>query len=361
MSAGKQESVVVAMSGGVDSSVAAALLKEEGYQVIGITMQIWPAESKAVDGSGCCGLGAVEDARQVAYRLGIPHYVIDLRGVFEEKVIADFCREYSQGRTPNPCVRCNQHIKFGALWQKAAGLGADFIATGHYARIEKSESTGRYLLKKGLDQRKDQSYFLYALTQQQMGRTLFPVGALTKDRVREIAGQLGLPVAHKPASQEICFIPDGDYAGFIREHIPQTSQPGPILDGAGGLLGSHRGILSYTIGQRQGLGVSAKEPLYVTSIDTGRNAVVVGSREMAYSDRLTASGLNWIARPELPARIKARIRHRHPEAEAELTDLGTDKVLVKFTQPQLAITPGQAVVFYDNDTVIGGGTIEKAG
>ena len=348
--------VVVAMSGGVDSSVAAALLKEEGYEVIGVTMQIWPPDSRKF--GGCCGVAAIEDARKVAHTLGIPHYVMNLRDVFAEKVINNFIDEYRRGRTPNPCVRCNQHIKFDALLEKARGLGVDFIATGHHARIEKEK--GRYLLKKGLDRNKDQSYFLYALTQEQLSRSLMPIGKLTKEKVREIARALILPVASKPQSQEICFIPDDDYCGFIKDNIPGAAKPGPILDEKGKALGTHRGIISHTIGQRKGLGIAAGEPLYVIAIDPERNAIVVGPKEKAFRDELVASGLNWIAfeTPAYPLPTRARIRYRHPEAEAVVTPLGEDRVNVKFTRPQMAITPGQAVVFYDEDVVVGGGTIE---
>jgi len=348
--------VVVAMSGGVDSSVAAALLKEEGYEVIGVTMQIWPPESRKF--GGCCGVAAIEDARKVAHTLGIPHYVMNLRDVFAEKVINNFIDEYRRGRTPNPCVRCNQHIKFDALLEKARGLGVDFIATGHHARIEKEKDT--YLLKKGLDRNKDQSYFLYALTQEQLSRSLMPIGKLTKEEVREIARALILPVASKPQSQEICFIPDDDYCGFIKDNIPGAAKSGPILDEKGKVLGTHRGIISHTIGQRKGLGIAAGEPLYVIAIDPERNAIVVGSKEKAFRDELVASDLNWIAldRPDFPLPTRAKIRYRHPEADAVVTSLGEDKVNVKFTRPQMAITPGQAVVFYDEDVVVGGGTIE---
>jgi len=357
--------VVVAMSGGVDSSVAAAILKEEGYQVIGVTMQIWPSDELADEGDrfgGCCGLGAIEDAKRVAYKLGIPHYVMNFRDIFAQKVIANFCREYSLGRTPNPCIRCNQYIKFDALLERAKGLGADFVATGHYARIEKDKASGRYLLKKGIDRRKDQSYVLYPLTQEQLGHTLLPIGNVTKERVREIARELELPVAAKPESREICFIPDNDYAKFLKEYIPQAVKPGPILDRQGSAVGEHRGILFYTIGQRKGLGISAKEPLYVTTIEPERNAIVVGDKEEVYGNELIASKLNWItiAKLKQPTTIKAKIRYLHLEAEAAITPLDGDRVYVKFKEPQMAITPGQAVVFYDHDTVIGGGTIEPA-
>ena len=321
--------VVVAMSGGVDSSIAAAILKEEGYQVIGVTMQIWPSDKQAgeVDKfGGCCGLGAIEDAKRVAYKLGIPHYVLNFRDIFAQKVIADFCQEYSLGRTPNPCIRCNQYIKFDALLERANRLGADFVATGHYARVGKNEANGRHLLKKGIDRRKDQSYVLYTLTQEQLKHTLLPIGNLTKERVREIARELELPVAAKPESQEICFIPDDDY----------------------------------TIGQRKGLGISAKEPLYVIAIIQERNAIVVGSKEEVYGTELIASGLNWItiAKPKRPLTVRAKIRYLHNEAEAEIIPVDEDRVQARFEKPQMAITPGQAIVFYDGDTVVGGGTIE---
>jgi tRNA-specific 2-thiouridylase len=354
------------MSGGVDSSVAAALLREEGHEVIGATMQLWPRTKKR-DGSngsgGGCGLGAVSDARRVAHKLGVPHCVMDFRDIFARKIIADFCQEYRMGRTPNPCIRCNQYIKFGALLERARELGADFVATGHHARVEPDKTTGTYLLKKGTDPPKDQSYFLCQLTQEQLSHTWFPIGNFTKDRVREIAGELNLPIAAKPESQEICFVPDDDYPEFLKGYIPQAARPGPILDETGKILGKHRGIMSYTIGQRQGLGIAAAEPLYVTAIEPDQNAVVVGTREAVYGRELVASNLNWIAtaRPRRPIRVKARVRYRHPEAEATVTPLDEVSVYVKFAEPQLAITPGQAIVFYDGDTVVGGGTINSRG
>ncbi|MFQ5996025.1 MAG: tRNA 2-thiouridine(34) synthase MnmA [Dehalococcoidales bacterium] len=354
--------VVIAMSGGVDSSVAAALLKEEGYQVIGVTMQIWPSGKDEDRFGGCCGIGAVEDAKKVAYKLGIPHYVMNFRDIFARKVIADFSEEYRLGRTPNPCIRCNQYIKFEALLEKAKGLGADFIATGHHARVEKDETTGRHLLKKGVDQQKDQSYFLYPVTQKQLSHILFPIGNRTKEKVRESARELALPVADKSESQEICFIPDDDYPEFLKDYIPQAAKPGPILNERGSILGNHQGIMFYTIGQRKGLGISAKEPLYVIAIEPERNAVIVGNKEKVLGDELIANHLNWIsiARPTQSITAKAKVRYRHPEAETTITPLDEDRVYVKFAEPQLAITPGQAIVFYDGDIVIGGGTIESA-
>jgi tRNA-specific 2-thiouridylase len=347
--------VVVAMSGGIDSSVAAALLKEEGHEVVGATMQVVSTGNQAT--------GAEIYAGEAAQGLGIPYHVIDLRDTFDRRVVADFCREYSRGRTPNPCVRCNRDIKFGALWERAAEMGADFIATGHHARVERDEKSGRYLLKKGADKQKDQSYFLCRLTQEQLSRVMFPVGHLTKNKVRQIAGELGLTAADRPESQEICFIPDNDYAGFLESHIPGTARPGPILDSEGNIVGEHRGIVYYTVGQRKGLGIAAAEPMYVTAIDAERNAVIVGNKEQTYGTELTAGDLNWIAKnpPELPFKAKARVRYRHAEAEASVTPLGNNSVYVKFTEPQMAITPGQTIVFYEGDTVIGGGTIMKHG
>ena len=353
-------SVVVAMSGGVDSSVAAALLKDAGYRVIGVTMQVWPQDGGRA--GGCCGLDAVEDARKVAQRLDIPHYVLNFRDVFSRRVIVDFCEEYRRGRTPNPCIRCNQYIKFDALLEKARMLGADFIATGHYARIEKDEAERRNLLKKGVDYDKDQSYFLYIMTQAQLEQTLFPIGHLTKQKVREIARELKLPVAERPESQDICFIPDDDYAGFLRSYIPESATPGPILDEAGNILGTHQGLMYYTVGQRKGLGIAAPAPRYVVAIEPGENALVVGSRESALGKGLIASNLNWVALDGLTGtmRARARIRYRHKEAEATITAKDCATIYVEFDRPQWAITPGQAVVFYRDDVVLGGGTIEKA-
>jgi tRNA-specific 2-thiouridylase len=294
---------------------------------------------------------------------------MNFRDIFAKKVIANFCQEYRLGRTPNPCIRCNQYIKFDALRERAKELGADLVATGHHARIERDETKGIRRLKKGVDQQKDQSYFLYPVTQEQLSHILLPIGNLTKEEVRKIAKELNLPVAAKPESQDICFIPDDNYAEFLKDYIPQAAEPGPILNEQGGILGSHQGILSYTIGQRKGLGISAKEPLYVIAIEPERNAVVVGSKEKALGDEekalgdeLIASSLNWITITGLtqPITAKAKIRYRHSEAEATVVPLDEDRVYVKFKKPQLAITPGQAIVFYDSDIVIGGGTIESA-
>jgi tRNA-specific 2-thiouridylase len=358
--------VVVAMSGGVDSSVAAALLKEQGHEVIGITMQLQPSDRLAekIGRSGDhYSLDAVADAEKVAQRLGIPHHVVDFRDVFARDVIADFCREYSLGRTPNPCIRCNRYIKFGALLKRAQELGAEMIATGHYARIEKDTSSGRYLLKKGNDHRKDQTYVLCMLTQEQLGHSLFPVGNLTKQEVRHAAEKLGLPFSDKAESQEICFIPDNEYARFLAKYTAAATRPGTIIDRRGNVLGEHRGIIHYTIGQRKGLGIASREPLYVTAIDPEKNTITIGGKSEVYATGLIASNLNWISieEPDGPMNVKARIRYRHREADATVTPMGTNEVVVKFREPQMAITPGQAVVFYDGEIVVGGGTIARVG
>jgi len=346
--------IAVAMSGGVDSSVAAALLKQEGHEVIGITM-------KLTDGGN--NQNALEDACRVAQKLGIPHHVIDLRDIFSRVIITDFCREYSLGNTPNPCVLCNRYIKFGVLWERAKEIGAAFLATGHYARVEQDTATGKYLLKKGKDQRKDQSYFLYRLKQEHLSHSLFPIGNLTKVKVKQIANEMELPVGARPESQEICFIPGTDYTGFLKDHTRTLPPAGPILDVKGNVLGQHEGIAFYTIGQRKGLGINAAEPLYVTAIEPEKNAVIVGTKKQTYSDELLADSLNWIAKsmPENPVKLKASIRYRHSEAEAVVSPRDENTVYVKFAEPQMAVTPGQSVVFYDGDIVVGGGTIIRQG
>lgn len=343
------------MSGGVDSSVAAALLQEGGYQVFGVTMQLWPSQ-----GSGDCD--TVSAAGRVAGQLGIPHYVTDFRDTFAEKVIDDFCREYGVGRTPNPCIRCNGYIKFGALLEKAIDLGADVLATGHYVRVERDGVEGQHLLRKGIDRGKDQSYVLCMLRQDQLRRTLMPLGDLTKEQVIRIAHERGLSGGHKGESQEICFIPDGDYGNFVFGKMPHAVRPGPIMDRSNNVIGEHRGVPFYTVGQRRGLGISSGEPLYVCKIDSAQNAIIVGSKADIYNDELTAADVNWASGdvPEQPLDVKAKIRYRHCEADAVVTPLsGGDMAHVKFRRPQMAITPGQAVVFYDGDTVVGGGTIDQ--
>jgi tRNA-specific 2-thiouridylase len=351
------------MSGGVDSSVAAALLKEKGYEVIGVTMKVWDGETLPANGTrhACYGPGEeedLEDARKVAQVLGIPLYIFDLRQEYKIEVLDYFCHEYLSGRTPNPCIRCNRRVKFDALLEKArdTGIEFDYFATGHYARVEHDESGSRYLLKKAKDMAKDQSYFLFALSQEQLSNSLFPLGNHTKEEVRKMARDLELGIDDKSESQDF-------FAGDYSSLLGKVARPGPILNKEGEILGEHRGIPFYTIGQRKGLGISSKEPLYVTAIDQGKNVIVVGPKEEAYGDELVAMELNWIAIQELsrPVDLKAKIRYLHKEAEAMVIPLDEDKVHVKFKEPQMAITPGQAVVFYDDDTVIGGGTIERAG
>jgi tRNA-specific 2-thiouridylase len=355
--------VVVAISGGVDSSVAAALLQEKGYEVIGITMNLYSLSKEVCRSENlksCCGWRAKEDANRVAIALGIPHYVVDFRREFERTVIEDFSREYGRGRTPNPCIRCNQFIKFDLLLERARTLEADRVATGHYAQIEFDSATGRYLLKKGKNKDKDQSYFLYTLTQAQLAKTLFPLAGLTKKDVRNIAAGLALPVAQKEESQEICFVPDRNYAKFLREWIPQAFHPGPIFDLQNHILGQHEGIIHFTVGQRKGMGIAAPHPLYVLSIDAETNTIVVGKNEDLYRSRLEVSDVNWIAFEKLaePKSVQAKIRYKHAEAKAMISPLEGGRVRVEFEKPQRAVTPGQAVVFYEGDAVVGGGIID---
>ena len=348
--------VVVAMSGGVDSSVAAALLKEQGFEVIGLTMCFNLAEKEGSKPS-CCGLAGIEDARRVAQILGIRHYVINLNKDFSRKVIQNFYQEYLSGRTPNPCVRCNQFIKFGILLKRAVNLGVQFLATGHYARIVKSPQG--YLLKKAKDLKKDQSYFLYRLTQAQLKHIIFPLGSLTKPKVREIAADFGLKIAEKQDSQEICFLPDGKYADFICAGGQGGVKPGNFVDNFGNILGAHRGIVFYTIGQRHGLRISAKYPLYVTGINVQDNLVRVGRRQEAYQREFIIKEGHFLNHPpKKKVEIKVRIRYNHQEAFATVYP-DKDKLRVVFRQPQFAVTPGQSAVFYDKDTVRGGGKIQK--
>ncbi|MFC2157808.1 tRNA 2-thiouridine(34) synthase MnmA [Acidobacteriota bacterium] len=359
----QKEKVVVAMSGGVDSSVAAALLQREGYEVIGMTMDLFSLpEDFCLDENlkSCCGLKAKEDAVRVAVSLGIDHFVVNMKEEFENRVIGDFIDEYTRGRTPNPCIRCNEFIKFDYLLERAAHLGAKYLATGHHARIDFNHKTQEYLLQKGRDSHKDQTYFLYTMNQDQLSRTLFPIGGQEKKTVRKIARDLDLPIADRPESQEICFIPDDDYIRFLKERIPDRFRPGPIIDEAGKKLGEHMGILHYTIGQRRGLGISAANPLYVLKIDTESNTIIVGEGERLFKQELLASHVRWNSPPVKGESMdfKACIRYRHTEAPARLTWIDSDLVRIRFTEPQRAITPGQSVVFYEKDRVLGGGIIE---
>ena len=356
--------IAVAMSGGVDSSVAAALLKEQGYQVTGVMMKIWdgPDSSEAGENArhGCYGpgeAGDIADAEKVARIINIPFHVFDLTGEYKAEVLKYFRLEYLAGRTPNPCVRCNRSLKFGALVRRmeSSGIEFDYLATGHYARTEYDDIRQRYLLKKGRDLDKDQSYFIAMLSQEQLSRAIFPIGGHTKAEVRKLAADFGLSVAAKAESQDFV---TGGYSSLL----PETP-PGPIMDRAGNVLGEHPRNSTYTIGQRRGLGLSSHDPLFVVDIEPEQNTIIVGGREDLYSDELIASGMNWvaIATPSKPVMVEARLRNRHKEARAELTPLTEDKVRVKFVQPQMAVTPGQTVVFYQGDIVLGAGTIEKKG
>ena len=342
-----QKKVAVAMSGGVDSSVAVALLKAQGYQVFGITM-IHHAES---------GKKAVDAARQAARILNVDHHVIDLRRHFHKQVVKPFCQEYGQGRTPNPCIACNRHIKFGLLLNKARKMGADHLATGHYARVENVR--GGYRLLKGVDYGKDQSYFLYTLNQEQLACLMLPIGELYKNQTRRIARELGINDGDGHESQDICFIPDNDYRSFVDGHI--SCRPGEIVDSKGQLLGQHSGLAHYTIGQRQGLGLVIEKRMYVLRLDTTKNHLVVGSQSQLLSNGLTAGQLNWVSgsAPQDGEKITARIRYKSPEVVTDLK-LDGDTAEVCFSQPQRSVAPGQAVVFYQSDVVLGGGIIESS-
>lgn len=357
-----KKKVMIGMSGGVDSSVAAAVLLQEGYEVYGVTMQIWPdmdEEEKKVEG-GCCSLSAVDDARRVANKLGIPYYVMNFKEVFEDKVINYFMDEYQCGRTPNPCIACNRFVKFEALLNKAVSMGMDYVATGHYARVEFDSDSGRYLLKKSVTDKKDQTYALYNLTQEQLKHVLMPIGSYTKEEIRQMAKDLELSVATKPDSQEICFIADDDYVRFLEENRPGTVKPGNFTDAQGNILGQHKGIVHYTIGQRKGLGITFGKPMYVAGIDVLGNNVILGEEDSVFSKELTASDVNFIAFGKLdkPMEVTAKVRYSAKEAEAVVTPLEAGRVKVEFIRPQRAITPGQSVVFYKGDTVVGGGVID---
>ena len=364
------------MSGGVDSSAAAAILKQQGHDLVGFSMHLWnQRRGISVDENGdplpsrCCSLDDVYDARRVAEELGFPFYVLNLEREFERDVVQPFVASYLNGETPIPCVSCNSRLKFASLDVLAASLDCEKVATGHYARVEFDQPAGRYRLFRGRNLQKDQSYFLWELTQEQLARSMFPLGEMSKPEVREVAREHQLAVAEKAESQEICFVPDGDYSGFIdryleaeeeRDRLPRQGQ---IVNTNGDVVGQHTGIHRYTIGQRRGIGIANERPLYVLSIDSEKDRVVVGGQDELLNREFTAAGVNWVAydRPATPVRARVRVRYRHPEAPATITPLEDDRAYVVFDEPQRAITPGQATVFYLEDEVIGGGWIVKNG
>jgi tRNA-uridine 2-sulfurtransferase len=354
--------VVVAMSGGVDSSVAAALLHEQGHDVIGVSMQLYDQSNGQTSFGSCCSIDDLHDARRVAAALDIPHYIMNFERQFDSTVVSNFISEYASGRTPLPCARCNADLKFATLAERARAFDADAVATGHYARVERDERTGRFLLKRGIDTTKDQAYFLFSLTQDQLARACFPVGDRAKDAVRDYARMRKLPVADKPDSQEICFIPDDDYASFVTSRSPETARPGTIVDESGQQLGRHAGIHRFTVGQRKGLGLSSSptgKPLYVLALNPADSQVIVGPRPSLERRALAASSVNWIVgEPTAAVRATVQIRHRHQPAAATVRALGDGRAEVVFDQPQIAVTPGQAAVFYENDLVLGGGWID---
>lgn len=351
---------IIAMSGGVDSSVSAFIIKSQGYDCIGVTMKLFHNEDICTPPEkSCCSLEDVEDARSVAYSLGIPYYVFNFTDRFHEEVIERFVNAYEEGTTPNPCIDCNRYLKFEKLFLRAQELNFDYIVTGHYARIEYDESSGRYLLKKALDETKDQSYVLYSMTQNQLAHTLFPLGNLRKTDVRKIAEEHGFINAKKHDSQDICFVQNGTYADFIKHHTGKDYPSGDFILKDGTVLGKHKGIINYTIGQRKGLGIAYSEPLYVSEINAGDNTVVLGRDCDLYSKTLTANNINLISsdRIEKPIRVKAKIRYRQTEQPATVIQTDDDLITIEFDKPQRAVTKGQAVVLYDDDTVLGGGTI----
>ena len=351
---------LIAMSGGVDSSVAAFLMKERGFDCVGCTMKLYENEDIGIpEGRTCCSLDDVEDARSVAFRLGIPYYVFNFTGDFNKNVIDNFIKCYERGVTPNPCIDCNRYMKFDRLYERAKVLGCDYIVTGHYARVE--EENGKFFLKKALDPDKDQSYVLYFLNQEQLAHTMFPLGSLTKDKTRETAEKNGFVNFNKPDSQDICFVPDGDYAKVIEERTGKVYPKGSFVGRDGRIYGEHKGIINYTIGQRKGLGISAPEPLYVLSINPENNTVVLGSNDDLFTDELYADNFSWISgeAPTEEFRCSAKIRYRQKEQPATVTPLENNRVKIKFDAPLRAVTPGQSAVLYDGDTVLGGGIIEK--
>jgi tRNA-specific 2-thiouridylase len=351
--------VVIGMSGGVDSSVAAHLLKQQGYDVIGVTMKVWPQDCISRAEDKCCGPSAIADARGVAHALGIPHYVVEESTDFQRQVIDYFAAEYQAGRTPNPCVMCNEKLKFGNLWRKARGLGADFIATGHYAIIER-DASGRAILRKGRDPRKDQSYFLFSLRQEQLLHSLMPLGAMSKPEIRDIARSIGLKVAEKEDSQEICFVPGNDYKAFLRTHMDAGEfHPGGIYDKTGARIADHEGIEMFTIGQRKGLPGGSPRPIYVIDIDPATSSVIVGDEDDLTTEEFEIDRVNWIGDDALlaPVEVTVKIRYAHAGTAATVTPLENGRARVRLHEPQRAVTPGQAAVIYDGDRLLGGGWI----
>ena len=351
--------IVVAMSGGVDSSVAAALLTDAGHEVVGLSMQLYDQREGDAQFGSCCTIDDLIDARRAAAALGIPHYVVNYERAFNTHVVRNFVDEYVAGRTPIPCVHCNADLKFSHLLDRAGALGTEALATGHYAQIDREPTTGRYRLRRAIDRNKDQSYFLFSLSQAQLARAAFPVGALGKTQVRSYARRRGLDVADKPDSQELCFISSGNHATFVENNAATPPRAGNIQDSAGRILGQHEGVHRFTVGQRKGLGVASGRRIYVTAVDATTRTVTVGTRNDLERTELTASSVNWIAGepPSTPRRITAQIRHRHPEAPATVSALANGRAIVHFDKAQLAVTPGQAVVFYDGDVILGGGWI----
>ena len=347
------------MSGGVDSSVAAALLAEQGHDVIGVSMQLYDQSEGQANFGTCCTIDDLYDARRVASTIGIPHYIVNFESRFDEQVVSNFIAEYAAGRTPIPCAHCNSDLKFATLLERALGFGADALATGHYARITRADD-GAYELRRGADAAKDQTYFLFSLTQEQLARAAFPVGHMDKHTVREHAERLKLRVAGKPDSQEICFVPDGDYAKFIERAAPELKRPGTLVNQHGEVMGGHGGVHRFTIGQRKGLGLSSAQPLYVLEIRPSAAEVVVGPRDALGRTTLTASQVNWVSgrAPQAWRDVRAQIRYKHTAASARVRATDDDRVEVEFAAAQTAITPGQAVVFYDGDTCLGGGWID---
>jgi tRNA-specific 2-thiouridylase len=365
MSAQQKQRILVGMSGGVDSSATAALLQAQGWDVVGVTLKLWPQDCVNRAEDKCCGPQAVMDARSVCAQLGVPYYLVDESALFQQKVIEYFAAEYKAGRTPNPCVMCNQHLKFGVLLDRARQLGCDFIATGHFARVERDDATGRTLLRKGRDPRKDQSYFLFSLRQDQLTRSMFPLGEKTKADTRDVARACSLRTADKEESMEICFVPDNDYGKFLQDAKLAVKHRGDLVDSAGNKLGEHDGIEFYTIGQRRGLGISSKEPLYVLELDAANNRIVVGDESQLNRDSFTVANCNWIPWAEPPASFEcvAKIRYNHPGAAATVTPGPDGTATVKLHQPARAVTPGQACVFYGGDEVdlvLGGGWIGRS-